>query len=477
VKRSYYPGRIVVLVWSVATMVGLWSYFIGGRQATMASQKKRPASADQGPSVAVEPGTEKDAFDYYKETFDELNLNPGNLPGERLVASMDLGKALEFLGFKDLVPGNQRNFDDFKRNIENLSSADLMARYPGNILASAFFAPKITDVSVRPGDINVGWRKVVRLKSLDGSQAKRQGIAAAFFLFNKFQGKNQYDKDPFQPRADRSNESQTSQLILARGEGWRPDDKKRPVYFFVYGPLSDGGKLKTFLTASFDARAPDIVPGNKYFLPKACAECHGALVNRRVVYDKIKVNYLDTDHWFDRVQAGDDFAFIQNTPYGVLYDGGKDQTSRQFKDAFDVLRKINKEILEQNKMVEPDPNSPSYFLVKAAQKWVDLHENDASHKSYFDRALPTKGEPWRAGRDPDKELLPMLSQYCFRCHSSLRFSVFDRPEVVSRKLKILGEGETKGYLDLPPSSKFHMPQDRILDPATKERLRALLKAL
>src|ERR1041384_477890 len=84
------------------------------------------------------------------------------------------------------------------KDVEDLPSAELMKRYPGDILSSAFFAPKITDVSVKP--INPGWRKLVRFKAK--GEALKKGISAGYLLFNKFQP--DYDKNPFE---DGSNES------------------------------------------------------------------------------------------------------------------------------------------------------------------------------------------------------------------------------------------------------------------------------
>ncbi|MCU1228598.1 MAG: small molecule metabolism [Acidobacteria bacterium] len=57
---------------------------------------------------------------------------------------------------------------------------------------------------------------------------------------------------------------------------------------------------------------------------------------------------------------------------------------------------------------------------------------------------------------PDPELLPQLNTYYFRCHSSVRFHVFQKQVVVQKK------GSITSRLQTPPPSKFRMPQDRIL---------------
>lgn len=443
---------------NAGALVLCWCATIGciflGCQPRSAVEPQKPSKRTQRLEVfqertfTVEPGVQDDAFQYYKTIFDELGLNPNGLKGEALVASLNLTKLLEFLGYKDLKA----------EDTENLPSAELMKRFPDRILSSAFFAPKITDVSIAP--INVGWRKLVRLKAQ--GDASKKGIASAFLLFNKFQGADKYNDDPFKSPPDNQTESKNTQLILTRDDGSK---LKHPMYFLVFGPLSKKSKLITFLTASFDARAPNIVKDNKYFVPNACAECHGGLINADVLqpdYERLKLNYLDTDHWFDRLS--DEFAFLNNYKFGVLYDGGKDESTAQFAAAFEVLRQLNREIKTQNERVEPSPaptpEDPS-FQLRAVTKWLQLHVTDSRHKDVLSRALPSSaGAPW-ADQSPDRELLPLMNQYCFRCHSSLRFNIFDRPEVVKRKSKILR------FMNLPTSNKTSMPQDRNLDCSVK----------
>jgi hypothetical protein len=451
-RPIYLRGKVPVLIYCLVTTslcFFLWSCqrrsSTGGSPVKTSAPISQRLEEFQERTFTVEPGLEEDAFDYYKATFDELGLNPKGLTGKELVASQSLSQALEFLGYKDLTP----------KDAEELSSAELMNRFPDDILSSAFFAPKITDVSITP--INVGWRKLVRFKA-QGDAAKK-GIASAFLLFNRFQGAGKFDVDPFKP--DKEIESKNTQLILVRGDG---SPLKQPVYFLVYGPLSENSKLITFLTASFDARAPGIVKDSKYFVPNACADCHGGLLFSEVDglkpdYDRLKLNYLDTDHWFDRLD--DDFNFLKAHPNGVLYDGGKDETKPKFEAAFDVFRRLNREIKTQNERVEPTPSptpqNPS-FQLRAVTKWLDLHGTNSHHQDVFARALPSiAGDPWRATEMPDKELLPLMNQYCFRCHSSLRFNIFDRPVVVKKKTNILD------FMTRVVTDKKSMPQDRNLN--------------
>jgi len=479
-RRRHY---IALLIWCTAVLVSVCISFVGckRRPSTRVSQQSENQLSQQEQetlNLRVDPGDPNVAVKYYTEILEELGLkNWDSLPANpdealaKLESLQNMALHLEFLGYKDLVP------KEFEKNVENLSSAELMAKYPGEILASAFFAPKITDVSgADPTKINVGWRKVVYLKARSGSQAEAKGIGSGLLLFNKFQGAGNWAEDPIKPRADKKNESKTTQLMLIRAGG---SSLKYPAYFLVYGILSAGGNLQAFLTASFDARDPDITPQGKYYVPNACAQCHGAeIAPKQYDLNKVKLNFLDTDHWFDRVQAGDDFAFLQQYDYGVLYDGGKvfdvkdgDTVSQQFKDAFNVLRQINEKIKEQNEKV--DASAAPSFQLRAARKWWDLHvklgQTDFAHKDVFQRALDG-GVMWSASASPDKELLPLMNQYCYRCHSSVRFSIFDRPAVVSKK------GNIKFRLTTTVKTLW-MPQDRELKADTKQKLLDLVDTL
>ena len=436
------PDWKALVYWSIVISAAV--FFV--RYQSVPEAFKTNAMAVPSPTVdsqkvmTVDPGGPDSAMAYYYRALTELGLNPKNLPAGELVSTMDLSQVLVHLGYPELDP----------KYVEDTASTELMNRYPpGDILSSAFFAPKITDVSVTR--INPGWRKLVRFKAK--GKALEKGIGAGFLLFNKFQP--EYDKDPF---GEKSDESENTQLILIRTEDSNPK-LTDPLYFLVFGRRLAGSKLITFLTASFDARAPDIVTNNRYYVPNACAACHGGLKGEILEpdYEHLKLNYLDTDHWFDRRQ--DDFKFLNKEMCGkdyrcpVLYDGGNDKT--EFERAFDVIRKLNHEIQKQNEKV----SQPQAFQLRAVNKWLELHESDSRHKDVFARALPPagSGDAWKANNSTDKKLLPLLNQYCYRCHSSLKFSVFDKPEVIRRK------GRITTYMNLAIDDSRKMPQDRNLE--------------
>jgi len=71
----------------------------------------------------------------------------------------------------------------------------------------------------------------------------------------------------------------------------------------------------------------------------------------------------------------------------------------------------------------------------------------------FDRRIGTRVQ-WTKANPIDAQVLPLLNRYCFRCHSSLRYDVFDKDAVISKK------GAMANRLNLAPTDKFAMPKDR-----------------
>src|SRR4029450_1367945 len=108
----------------------------------------------------------------------------------------------------------------------------------------------------------------------------------------------------------------------------------------------------------------------------------------------------------------------------------------------------------------------------AVRKWLDLHKegqpNANRHVPPLERGFADAvGERiWTTVGDPDEQLLPLMNQYCFRCHSSVRFHVFQKEEVIKRKARIIGR-VTSG----------NMPQDRTLSDSTKSMLLQLIEKL
>lgn len=455
----------------------------------------------------VYPSCEEETNAYYKlisssEELDypagkEVRLDSNNK--EEKVDSLD--ELLSYFGYEGLksvflenIPSNilmPNNAEEFTQLVNTVKSIDeknidfenrfgLSDFNNDKVLATGFFAPKITDASVQanpPGQQRkYGWRKLVRLRARVGSKAAEKKLESLHLLFNLFTTVN---LDPFNP-SNVSGRSQNTQAMLIRGEG---SNLKNSVYWLDYGPISSGGRPVKFLGATFDYRDPTLNGGGinqnqKYFVPGACAECHGVKKpdsRKNLIFPDGKLNYLDTDHWFDRTDPDNDFPEIADSPYGVLFDGGKDQSSLQFSKAFDVIRKINSEIVLQNKL-SGDSNS---FQVRAAGNWLKLHTDGINnHFPPIDRALPPEksGDAvWTKGNPIDEALLPKLNQFCFRCHSSLIYHVFDKQAVKKRAdfIKyVMSPGKLDGK-DIVPD----MPQDRVLDENIRQKIISLVQAL
>jgi hypothetical protein len=447
--------------------------------------------APGGYGTYVETGTEADAFDYYEKAFTKLGLNPSHLSGQALVNSQTLSGMMDYLGYGALKP------EDVQRLPSNvLEKYSLLRTKVSNpqafqnafdganindksqIVSTRYFSPKITDVadaatgqSLSSDKVDFGWRKLVRFEPLPGSQAAAHGIQRAYLLFNLFQAPVPRNQSAFD-----SKESINTQLILESD-----NTPANPLLFFVYGKLSEGGKLITFLTATFDARTPSIGGTGKYYVPHACADCHGGLSGGSPT-SKLRLNFIDTDHIYDRLLRPGDFVDFIYTPHGALFDLGKlpgedSDLSPAQQDAFMSIQFLNKEMASQNEAV--DGTDPPSFQTLMSNRWNELHKGwgdldagkDVSRSEkagLFDRAIaPDNTKPvWNASDPVDFELLPLLNQYCYRCHSSLRFSVYDRSAILDRK------DEIDSYL-----SATYMPQDRKLPDDVRDHLRDLISKM
>jgi hypothetical protein len=327
----------------------------------------------------------------------------------------------------------------------------------GDILSSRFFAPKITNVNDPPETRGLGWRKLVRLRSRPGSPAAKHGIDSAIILFNFFTAPG---VKPFSASADSVN----TQVMLTTTA-----TDKDSIYWLDYSPISKGGKLSLELDASFDARdfQPNVAPGGgssgvqPYFVPDGCVGCHGGENPGRPL-----VNYLDTDHWFDRLD--NDFARVRAEGTPVLFDAGSDDaTTPDFAKALDVIRQFNEEA-ERHASVA----APQSFHRTAAQTWLRIHETSNSHFPQIERAVQSSAT-WSAQTPGDTETLELLSRYCFRCHGTIKYNVFDKASVQTRLTQIRSRLQPLPE-QLRADPGFLMPPDRKMDPADLARLLELL---
>ena len=327
---------------------------------------------------------------------------------------------------------------------------------PGEILSSRFFAPKIINVNDPPATRALGWRKLVRLRARTDSPAAKHGLDSAIILFNQF---TQPGVKPFEPKS----ESVNTQVILT---STAPDHDS--IYWLDYGRLSQGGKLSFQLDASFDASDfdPNTTPGGAsgvqpYFVPDGCVGCHGGENAQKAL-----VNYLDTDHWFDRLD--NDFGRLRLEGGFVLVDAKTDDpNSPAFRSAFDVIRRFNAEAEAHAAVTQPGA-----FHRQAALKWMELHKNSDDHFPPIGRAVQSTNT-WSLQSPDDAEAVGLLSRYCFRCHGTIKFNVFDKAAVKERvpqirdRLKPISE-----QLRLNP--RFLMPLDRKMDTNDLNRLLQIL---
>lgn len=349
------------------------------------------------------------------------------------------------------------DFDQLARAVSN--PGEFRANFgsqpiaPLEILVTRFFAPKTTDVSGKTNPQKLSWRRLTRLKARPDSRADQNGIAACFLMSNSYVPLT--DKTPF------AEFGAANQVILVRKQGAK---LRHPMYWLLFDTLAHEGKLANFAMTSWDAADPELManqPLKKYYVPGACMHCHGGWEQSGML------SYLDTDHWLDRTKAGDDFAELGKSRFHPIFDGGKDANSEKFSKSFEVLRHLNEEILQQNISVDPDS-----FMTRAAAKWIELHKTSHQHVPLLERGIlgTDKKTVWNPANETERELLPLLNRYCYRCHSSLAYHVFD-------KQAVLDLVDDMAYRIEEEDFSLLIPQDRKLDPALKKRLVELLEQL
>jgi hypothetical protein len=421
---------------------------------------KENGRAFESPRFQVAGGNLEDAKNYYQTV---LSPHLQFLTPETITNST-IKDLLEYFGYSDITA----------KDLHRLPSSELMKLHePGDILATCFFAPKITQVEREAPQIpqsGFGWRKLIRFKARTASKAAENGIGALFFLQNIFEAT--IDGNPFD--ADK-NFSKFNQAIVVRN---KLVDLKNAAYFLAYGPLvkndgerpikfgndfQDEGKIGFGLGATFDGRVPLTDPdpetgvaAKDYFVPVACVECHGRDGRRG------KVNFLDTDHWFDRVTPDyglsdekyklEDFTALAASPKnGVLYDGGQEVSKPEFQVAFGVIHSLNEEISNQNALFGETRN----FQLAAVTKWLAIHPPGPAgtvHVPPYKRGLGTP--TWEPDNESHRKLLYYFNRYCYRCHSSVLYNVFDLQGV--NRFRGLMSGK---LLDISDPTNW-MPQDR-----------------
>ena len=366
---------------------------------------------DKGFKILVQPGDLSTAKAYYARIGSAIGFDP---------EQSDLNTLIAHFGYTG-ISANE---------LETLDSKTLMTREP-SLIASRFFAPKIVNfnsphvVAAGADPFTPGWRKLVVLSPKSGSKAEQAGLASAYILFNFFQPNP--EADPF------AGESGNNQVILIP-KTFTPQ-KGDAAYWLDYDTKSNNYKIAYALNAAFDVPEEGGSTTRDYFVPTACAQCHGhdeeygGTVNG--FFPFAKLNYLDTDQWYDML--GFDFPGTAAGKYDVLVDGGKDHGTADYKAAMAVLRRLNTAMLAQNQ-ASRRPDGLDTFKILSAQKWLDLHAGQDQPQPPSRRALQVgTGAVWNVANSDEQALLQRLDRYCFRCHGSMYYTVFDKSAVLDKK--------------------------------------------
>lgn len=409
------------------------------------------------PAIAGVPtGDAESATNYYRLLAKNIEFStPESISGTTL------DDVAAYLGYAGLTGRDMQDLpsDSLMNLQQSLSNHDISLQFqrPDAILASRgsapfqdddilvtrFFAPKIMNINEPESTRQLGWRKLVRLKARPGSLAQQHNISMGIILFNFFTDPG---VRPFGPGAESIN----TQVILETDISKVPapnSDGPPSVYWLDYGTLSSGGQLSLALNAFFDAdQLPQASNGKQpYFVPDGCVACHGANVQYPLV------NYLDTDHWFDRLE--NDFQNLKTNGIPIVFDAGTNDTkSPAYRRAFDVIHEFNSEADEEVTIAQPNHDE-----TLASHKWLQLHGTNYDHIQPTDRAIGLDPQ-WSSQNTNDVKVLAALNQYCFRCHGTVKFSVFNRMEILNPLYR--------GLIDLTINTNTpllqRMPPDRPL---------------
>jgi hypothetical protein len=411
-----FRGHALVILFGLSLVQGLHAQTVVPGSETLARAYYARISKELGFQATPSVTTFDSLLDFagYPVSGAKLEaLDPAILMDPVLVASSDQGLGLE---------------------VHGLGGASLR---DGDILAARFFAPKITNVNVAKP--TPGWRKLVRLRTRPDSGAARAGIESIVILFNFF-------PDPSSDQPFSGTSVNTQVMLLA------PSRTDR-LYWLDFQPNLTLGLQ---LNASFDAADLPDGASHPYFVPDGCNDCHGSPGDLRPAM----VNYLDTDHWFDRLD--DDFASLKTGGPPIIFDAHtNDVTQASFARAFDVIRRFNEEALAQDEIAQGNS-----FEAQAARTWLKLHAQSDQHFPPVSRGFSLTNSPvWQPSEAGG---LALLNRYCFRCHGSVRFSVFDRAAVVEKagimRQRIRpSQPQLKRYFKMPPDRTLSDQDLRALD--------------
>ncbi len=104
------------------------------------------------------------------------------------------------------------------------------------------------------------------------------------------------------------------------------------------------------------------------------------------------------------------------------------------------------------------------------RKWLEIHPaaQAGAHVPPLQRGFVAKAgdRVSTVGASPDEDLLPLMNQYCFRCHSSVRYHVFQKEVVYQERAQITVRIKSG-----------NMPQDRVLPQDLRDKMIRLVGQL
>ena len=388
----------------------------------------------------------------------------------------DLNGLLTYFGYVDLtadvlvaVPwdtllSREKTFDNLRIRMQDaptpwspVNELKLDSNIPWDILAVHYFAPKTSDVSGQSDELS--WRKAIRLRALPGSEATKNGVDRLFILTVSYISRNNLGTtSPY------TVPPKNIQAIVCRARDESGGPRKRdPLYWLAFDP-THGYKTEFFSETTWDAGTSKLTGGIKrYHVADSCVTCHGG------GREKGLLHYFDTDYSQDRLKPSEDFEAIGNSRWHPLHDGSKDDPVK-LSLSMNAFRAINAEILDQN------GDAPS-LQRNGVENWLRLHGKPSA--PMVDRYFPPQERTWQAADRndwkgaEDMRLVNLLATYCYRCHGTLEYNIFDKSQVVDK----VRNGDLLDRIE-STDDDYRMPQDRPQIPeADRQSLLQLLNDL
>ncbi|OED49255.1 hypothetical protein AB838_07800 [Rhodobacteraceae bacterium (ex Bugula neritina AB1)] len=380
-----------------------------------------------------------------------------------------------------------------------------------NVLSVRYFSQKISNYHQKSAKNTVpGWRKLVRLAARPGSKAAQHRITAGYILYNYISqppGPDlcDFSVDDIFPWRDGARDrdatcegkekryAEAVQLILEVDAEDHLQSDRPSLYFLIFaGEKPDlyhdpfgiqPYGLSPVIRAGFDLAGT--YPGEHdqlYFVPDACAQCHGmprggTVLNTNEVLageaaGRLKLNFLDTDHWY-AARALPEFDQLNGHDVPVLIDADPSDTSGSYEGLFEVYRQFNAKIRQQV-LAAAGNNPQSTPGLRALANWQARHADSSATLTLAERVPPLGAGQWDLSKEEDANLLVLLDHYCSRCHADMFFSIYEKPTVKEAAYTAL----FRLTADFEPDEQYkRMPQGREMPETDKQELLQYLEAL